>query len=64
MITTIMLQDILFGHNRTDKNGKLKDSVAVGERVNLGQLNKATNKREPIFKVKLHTQSRASHMIC
>ena len=55
MITTIMLQDILFGHNRTDKNGKLKDSVAVGERVNLGQLNKATNKK------RANLQGQASH---
>ena len=45
MITKQMLKDILWGHNRTDKNGNFKDSVQLGENVSLGQLNKAKNKK-------------------
>tara|TARA_R100000742_G_C4258666_1_gene76530 strand:+ start:148 stop:885 length:738 start_codon:yes stop_codon:yes gene_type:complete len=45
MITKQMLEDILYGHNRTDKKGNFRDSVQLGDNVSLGQLNKAKNKK-------------------
>ena len=55
MLTKMLTEDILFAHNRTDKNGKLVDSIAKGERVYLGQRNKAISKKRD------NIQGKATH---